>query len=398
MKISIFILSHHKPWLIRSSLLSLFSQDDSHDYDLHFIMIKGNGEVKSNKYYRYYFKLKKATGEKNPQLSEFDKEIFKELKKLKIKYYVHNFQNDHGLDSGAWIKLIRSKHWTKYDYSIMLMEGFLFSSNNVLKSLRKFLKTHKPDFISSAHEKRFLKIKKNFVNKFPQNNFYEFSEKKIWSKLLKIPMVKNLYSNSKNYVTRNNKKIQNITEHHVSRYSLNIIQFVKMFIKSLIFSKHIYNKDQSLLVTIDRKLFINFNQINKKKIAIDGIKYHTENSPFFFGCSCQHIFSKKMMIEVDSFFKKNKIYELALLPYFGQVFEVFWGALPKLLKKKKWYFDGIHRIRKNLITFVREDDINGVVKYLNIYNSDGVKFFIKNKNIKYKILNKKKSDITKYIM
>ena len=41
MKISIFILCHHKPWLIRSSLLSLFSQDDP-NYDLHFIMIRGN--------------------------------------------------------------------------------------------------------------------------------------------------------------------------------------------------------------------------------------------------------------------------------------------------------------------------------------------------------------------
>ena len=397
MKISIFILCHHKPWLIRSSLLSLFSQDDPHNYDLHFIMIRGNGEIKSNKNYRHYFKLKKTTGEKNTQLSKFDKEIFKELRKLRIKYFVHNFKNDHGLDSGAWIKLIRSKYGVKYDYSLMLMEGFLFSSNNVLKSLRKFLKVYKPDFISSAHEKRFFEINKNFLKNLPVNNFYEISHKKIWSKLFEIQNVKNLYIKSKNYVIRNNEKVKSITEHHVSKYSLTLYQFLKMFIKSILYSGHIYNKNQSLLVTTDRKLFINMNQIDNKNINICGIKYHSESNPFFFGCSCQHIFSKKMMMEVNAFFRKNKIYEISQLPYFGQVFEVFWGGLPRLLKKKKWYFDGIHRVRKNLITYKREDDINGVVKYLNFYDSGNIKFFVKNKTIQYKILSKKKSNIVKYI-
>ena len=290
MKISIFILCHHKPWLIRSSLLSLFSQDDPHNYDLHFVMIRGNGETKSNKKYRDYFKLKKSTGEKNTQLSQFDKEVFKELRKLRIKYFVHNFKNDHGLDSGAWIKLIRSKYGAKYDYSLMLMEGFLFSSNFVLKSLRKFLKVYKPDFISSAHEKSFFEINKNFLKNLPANNFYEISHKKIWSKLFEIQNIKNLYIKSKNYVIRNNKKTKSITEHHVSKYSLTLYQFVKMFIKSILFSGHIYNKNQSLLITTDRKLFINMNQVDKKNINICGIKYHIENNPFFFGCSCQHIF------------------------------------------------------------------------------------------------------------
>ena len=44
------------------------------------------------------------------------------------------------------------------------------------------------------------------------------SNKKIWSELFKIQVVKNLYTKSANYVIRNNqKKTQNITEHHVSK-------------------------------------------------------------------------------------------------------------------------------------------------------------------------------------
>ena len=140
MKISIFILCHHKPWLIRSSLLSLLSQQGEKNYDLHFILIKGSGENKNNKMHKEYFKVKKIKGEKNNQLSNFDKNIFNEINKLKIKYQIHEFENDHGLDSGAWLKLIKTNIWKKYDYSLFLMEGFLFSSDKVLLSLKKFLK------------------------------------------------------------------------------------------------------------------------------------------------------------------------------------------------------------------------------------------------------------------
>ena len=38
-----------------------------------------------------------------------------------------------------------------------------------------------------------------------------------------------------------------------------------------------------------------------------------------------------------------------------------------------------------------------LLNILIFYNSGNVKFFIKNKNIKYKILNKKKPNIIKYI-
>ena len=397
MKIAIFILCHHKPWLIRSSLLSLFSQDDDHDYDLHFIMIKGDGENKSNKKYKEYFKIKKKLGNKNTQLSKFDFKIFKEFNKLKLKYHIHEFENDHGLDSGAWIKLIRSNIWIKYDYSILLMEGFLFSSNKVLKSLKKFLRINKPDFVSSAHEKRFFKLDNKKIKDNLNESYHEISIKKIWSQLLKIKSLKKIYKHSNNYIIRNQKKTKNITEHHISNYSLTFFQLIKLFIKSILFSRHIYRKKKSILVTTNRKVFINADQISKKNIDIDGIRYHDEKSPFFFGCSCQHIFSKKMMSDTKSFFKSNKIYEISQLPYFGEVFEIVWGLLPKALNKKKWYFNGIHRVRKNLINYKREDNINGVVKYLNFYNEDRVKFYIKNNDIKYQINKKKDSQISKLI-
>ena len=397
MKIAIFILCHHKPWLIRSSLLSLLSQDNDHDYDLHFIIIVGNGEDKSNKKYKEYFKNKKKYGEKNTQLSKFDKNVINELKKLRINYQIHKFSNDHGLDSGAWIKLIRSNIWKKYDYSVLLMEGFLFTNNKVLSSLKKFIETNKPDFISSAHEKRFFKLNKKKQYKNNNYSYHTESTKKIWLELLKIKNFKNIYKHSKNYIIRDNKRIQNITEHHVSKYSLTLFQKIKLYIKSVLFLGHFYKQKSSILVTTKMKMFMDIRNISKKNIEVDGIHYHLENNPFFFGCSCQHIFSKKMMIETNNFFKKNKIYEIAKLPYFGEVFEIVWGALPIVLNKKKWYFNGIHRVRKNLIDYKREDNISGVIKYLNLYNQHKLEFYKKDNDIKYRIVDKKNSLISKLI-
>ena len=396
MKISIFILCHHKPWLIRSSLLSLLSQQGEKDYDLHFILIKGSGENRNNKMYKEYFKVKKVKGEKNNQLSNFDKNIFNEINKLKIKYQIHEFENDHGLDSGAWLKLIKTNIWKKYDYSLFLMEGFLFSSDKVLLSLKKFLKKNKPDFISSAHEKRFYKFDKKEIRKEVFKKYHNESIKNIWTQLLKIKKLKKIYIKTPNHIVRRGKKIRNITEHHISNYSLNFIEKLKLIIKSILFEGHLYIENQSVLVTTNKKLFIKAKDISKKIINIDEIQYHEEKNPFFFGCSCQHIFSKKMICDIRDFAKKNKIYKISKMPYFGEVFEIIWGALPRVLNKKKWYFNGIHRVRKNLINYKREDNIAGMLKYLNLYNYNKINFYQKKGKIRFKVLNKG-SFISKFI-
>jgi hypothetical protein len=395
MKLAIFILCHHKPWLIRSSLLSLLSQDDNHDYDLHFILIKGNGENKEYNEYKEYFRYKSKTGEKNTQLSNFDNDVLKELKKIKIKYKIHNFKNDHGLDSGAWIKLIKSNIWKDYDYSIFLMEGFLFSSRNVLKSLKKFLIKKKPDFISSAHEKRFFKVKPSIFYNNYNKSYHDQAIQALWMETLKIKEFNKIIRSSKRYITRYGSNIQNITEHHISKYSLSLFQKIKLFIKSFIYF-YDFDTKKKILVTMDRKFLIDKKQISKKYENIDGIDYHIDKNPLFYGCSCQHIFSKKMIKDTKIFFKKNNIFKMSRMPYFGEVFEIIWGLLPKVLNKRKWYFSGIHRVRKNLINYIREDYIDGMVKYLNLYNENEIKFYVKNNNIRFKEI-KKKLNISKLI-
>ena len=55
MKISINIVTHHKPFLITASLISLALQKFD-NFDLHIIFIKGDGTKKK---YQKYDKLKK---------------------------------------------------------------------------------------------------------------------------------------------------------------------------------------------------------------------------------------------------------------------------------------------------------------------------------------------------
>ena len=69
-------------------------------------------------------------------------------------------------------------------------------------------------------------------------------------------------------------------------------------------------------------------------------------------------------------------------PFLGEIFEIIWGMIPKVLGFEKWFFDGIHRVRKNFITDKREDDIDGMIKYLNLYNNKSI-FLKKNNEIQY---------------
>ena len=74
MKLSICILAHHKPWLMMSSLVSLAMQSD-HDFDVHVIYIKGNGDNREKKSYKEFYEILDRTKDGNPQLSEDNKKI-----------------------------------------------------------------------------------------------------------------------------------------------------------------------------------------------------------------------------------------------------------------------------------------------------------------------------------
>jgi len=327
-------------------------------------------------------------------LSDFDSDVLKILRKVKREYFIYEFENDQGLDSGAWLKLIKSKKYLKYDYCLFLMEGFLFTNEKVLMSIYNFINNESPDFLSTGHEKRFLskKILFNKNSKLVDEDKLEiFKKKKInqiinkFSKNLKFSKIINNWPNYKKY---NVKNVKGYTENHVSKYNINVIDFLKLYLKKIYFTKKItFSKKFDILISEKKKYFININSLYSDILNFNNIIFHEDSYPYNFGCSCQHLFSRKILLKMDNFFIKNKLYHVIKYPFFGEIFEIFWGLFPKLFNLKKWYFNGIHRVRKNFLNDKREDSIDGMLSYLNFYYKNKIFFSKKNKkNITYKVV------------
>ncbi len=174
MKIGITIVTHHKPFLIKSSLNSLSSQSFK-NYDLNFIFIKGSG-IKKTKTYRRFNLLASKLKNSRYQLSMDSKEVFNIIKNYKKTNKIHIYDNNQSLDSGAWIKYISKKTWNKYDYTFFLMEGFLFKNKYALEDAINFIKNKKPNMIMLGSELIFHT--KKVVKKLAHNPYEKNINKK----------------------------------------------------------------------------------------------------------------------------------------------------------------------------------------------------------------------------
>jgi hypothetical protein len=375
MNLGIFILVHHKPWLIKASLKSLETQIKPHiNYEINFVLIKGDGQCKNKKSYKKYFNLVKKTNEKNIMLSDFDRNLTAIIKKCKHNSIIY-LENDHGLDSGAWLKIIKKKKYMKYDYSMFLMEGFLFTNNKVLSSISQFIKNKKPDFISTGHEKRII-LKKllrrlNINNKNSSlENYQQSIFDKIFHKFSSTREFGKIIRNWPTQLKKNGLISKGRTENHLPKYNFNLIDYIKIYLRTLIISKKVTSPfSQNIYVSDDNnRYFEKIKNISPKIIKINKTIFHLEKNPYFFGCSCQHIFSKKILNKLNVFFKKNNLFKIINYPYLADSIEIIWGLIPSAFNCKKWFFDGIHRPRKNFLNYKREDNKNGIRNYLKFYN------------------------------
>lgn len=401
MKFAICILVHHKQWLIQSSLISLLLQRTNLKYDIHFIIIKGDGKNLNYPSYKNYFKYSELFNQKNVQLSDFDPKTLNIIKKLKKNYKFHYVNNDQGLDSSAWIKFIKKKIFIKYDYSFFLMEGFLFTSENVLESVKEFIEQKKPNFLTTGHEKRII-LKQYFFRLFftkkyqikSMADFEKYNSFKIISQFLTDKKFKKIIYN---WPKSLNKKIRGRTENHSTKYKISFINKIKLFIKSFLFKGKLINLAKyKFIVTDDRSYFMNFEK-TKKMFNFKDIVYHLEDSPYFFGCSCQQLMSKKYLLKLDKYLTKNKINRLIKLPFFATPFEILWGIFPSVFGYKKWFFNGVHRPRKDFLNLDRDDDVKGVTNYLNLYFGKFAIFKIKKNKINVKMINTENKKLNRLI-
>ncbi len=364
-KLGICILAHHKPWLIMSSLVSLAMQTDN-DFDIHIIYIKGNGENRSKESYQEFYEISDKINEHNIHLSEDDNRILNIVNKTNYQITYHEFSNDHGLDTGAWYKFIQKGVWKGYNHSFFLMEGFVFTSSHVLASIKALIKNQKIDFISSGHEKRTMSraLLENLFTMpgktYGMNLYHQKIINKIFRRFCQDKKFSKLYREW-------NKDSVSATFYCTPSSVYSFVDKLRFFLINLLKRKVICNPTGKFVLENPNRKCHSYKKIGECHTLINGVNFHVENSPYYYGCSCQHLFSNRFLKSMDDKYKEGDFWGVADLPFSATPLEPLWGMLPAWLGYKKWFFDGIHRPRKNFITYKREDDVEGMCHYLNIY-------------------------------
>ena len=372
MKLAICILAHHKPWLISSTLISLMLQT-YRDFDLHVIYIKGDGDNRNRESYKRFYEIADKDNEFNPQMSPDDPRILSLLENLNIDINYHEVENDHGLDSGAWYKYIQKGAWKDYDYSMFLMEGSIFTSENVLSGINKFQKETSFDFLSIGHEKRYIpksiftNYKSRTTNPTEMDLYHEECMNVLMNRFQECKEFRALYqswSSNRSYVDT-----FPITQHHVPSSIYPLKEKIKFQLKSIIRKRELIRSYESYFLEVrnGNAHFRNINNISNNVKNYEGLIFHEEISPFFFGCSCQHLFSNNFLVSLDKKLKDLNLYEAIDRPFSGTSLEIVWGFMPSWLGYKKWFFNGLHRPRKNFLSYLRNDDVVGISDFLNLY-------------------------------
>jgi len=362
-KIAIVICAHHKPWLLMSTLVALAAQDYK-DFDLYFLYQAGDGSCPQRKSYQDYLRLSEKGG-KFLQLSPYDQRIKEIVSRINFKnLFEIELENDHALDSGAWYKFIKTKTWLKYDYVFFIQEGALFTRDNVVSAALDFVKKKDIGFLSSAHEKRkwpkdiLLSCNSRGNNPQEMDLFHDQRLKEVFSIFCRDSNFKKLFNEWSvgfNVTTQNH--LPNIALSPLSFKLRRIVEAVKRKDLALLSEKVIYENAQRRFL---KDVVGDYTEYN-------GVIFHKEINPEWFGCSCQHLLSRKFLELFSQKLEEHSIYEVLDIPFCAGALEVIWGFLPKWLGFDKWFFDGIHRVRKDFVTYKREDDCAGMCCYINKY-------------------------------
>ena len=367
---------HHKPWLIMSTLITTHSQKCD-DFDIYFLINKGKGNdiyrEKYREYYDQYYTISNQNkgdfssyADTNMQLDDYDADIEKycQLDGSNINFI--EYENDHGLDSGAWLKFIKSGIWKKYDHVLFAGEGVLLTRESSLRDMIKFSSEKDANFITSGQEKRIVSKDKwttNFMSSVIDNRMSRFHDEM-------IKQTYKIFCRDDNFVDILKKwSVKFDTEQHafipnVWGFHFRLIRYIK---SSLFYglSKIVNSKEIKL-----PKILINgrLRAIKEKNLVkIGSTNFITEQEVGWYGATCNHLMTNKMLKKIDDRFKKYSIYDVIDLPFSATAMEQIWGLIPYSLGETLWFTDGLHRIRKNCITFEREDYPTIMERYLNHY-------------------------------
>lgn len=358
-KLAIAICVHHKPWLIMGTLITLAMQDNK-DYDLYFIYQKGEGNCPEKETYKEYREIADKD-EGFTQLSPYDENVRLVVEQAKFNNTRSlDFENDHSLDSGAWYKFIKTGLWKDYEYLFFIQEGNLFTRDCVISSAMDFVQKNKIHFLSSAHEKR--RLPRNVVF---NSNTREGLGRKIDSfhdqKLKEVFEVFNRDKDFKAIFDKWGSDFKIETQNHVPNIADSLTKKILRSIKHIDFD---FLLKSTIYVNTKTRVL---EDIISNHSEYNNVIFHKDNEPEWFGCSCQHLLSNDFLSSFSKKIDRYGLYDALEIPFCAGSLEIIWGFLPIWLGFDKWFFDGMHRVRKSFTTYRREDSPEGMSQYINGY-------------------------------
>ncbi|TAN51588.1 MAG: hypothetical protein EPN26_08890, partial [Rhodospirillales bacterium] len=428
-RVAVALCLHHKPWLAMGSLLTLLAQT-RRDFDLFLLYNKGDGtdvnhasyaeynsfcametsrelirkspELESQSYQDYEALAIRAGI--NPKLSPYDSRLDQLTALNRTNVHRMEFENDQALDSGVWLKFLRSGSWRDYDLVACIQEGTLLTSPSALASLQDFTKTRESVFIAGAHMKTFIpKSLARTYNRAQDSNspLLRYHDEMIAKSI-------DILSRDEDFAAAFelwNNDAETRRQFHVRDFdslplwkwiadldsarpltgTTNVRRFKKL-LRLLPWTRTGMEECVAELAFLAARLGLSVRP--KRDIAreqvfglkqrhfvgdivtpleVMGTLYHREREPGWLGAGCNHVFSRDVLQNLLDRFERNNLFDVLELPFAGTFLEVMWGLVPYWLNIPHWFFDGFHRVTKDPWTSRREDTPQGLALHLNRY-------------------------------
>ena len=424
--VAIVICTHHKPALVMGTLLSVLAQQEV-AADLHVVFNSGDGYCADRPGYSEYHALcghedhrgmldswidedaeyvaRAKRKSVNHKLSPFDERLrdICLLNGRSVRF--HEFENDQALDSGVWLKIIRSGVWRDYDYVFFLQEGTLLTSRHSISAAVDFAERHDVHFLGGGHMKGCVAreaycrsaliqeptieinqfhnrmIQRTFeifcrdpdleaaLNEWPserpscrQFHVHDFNRRTLFHILAGVDPDRPLWGS---------KTIRRIIKLlRLLRWQRVDLEYGVARIAVLLRSGFGINlkmerspDGEHIWVDYDRHPVSEVTDVIPEK----DLFFHLEPGVEWFGCGCNHMFSRKLLEDFSRRFEEFDLYDVLDFPFAGSGLEVFWAFVPRWLGYRKWFYDGMHRITKDPATKRRIDDPEGMATNLNRY-------------------------------
>ena len=376
-RLALVFCVHHKPWLMMSTLITALAQDYQ-EADFYFLYNVGDGG--------------RGRSVANQQLSPFDERVREVCRLNRSAIFELEYENDDTLDSGAWYKFIREGRWKAYDWVLFVGEGTLFARPTLVSAMLSLASSKRGvHVIASGHEKR--RLPKNLVLNYKERKDNPSKADRLHDRTIaqafeifsRDPSFRRLFDAwGSDFVGQ--------TQYHVPSSgppSPLLRRLRSAWIRRLgspsaggpfrqlpwsiesFLARHYMSRPMDTPSSTADDIYVDGAVRAADSVAnivrIGEVGFHQVEGPEWFGCATNHLMSRTCLERFSAKLEEFQMYDVLDLPFAGTPLEVIWGFVPSWLGFDKWFTDGFHRVRKDFVTYRREDYPPEMATYINRY-------------------------------